>query len=176
LAKGPKWIGLKGKYDKPPVDQGYREKQDQYLAEPLEDGLSPSQLDDYGVARLYNAAKLAKAAAEQVQKYWELRKDALARLMADRFEEDGKTSTSFVNGGSMRITPDVYPTVADPEKLMAWIKANGLESLLTLNFQTMASMVKQRLTKGESLPDGVDVFLKDKLTLSGFAAEGENTE
>lgn len=168
MAKGPKWIGLKGKYDKPPVDQSYREKQDEYLATPLEDGLSPSQLDDFGVAKLYNEAKLAKAAAESVARSYELKKDALARLMADRFEEDDKTSTSFTNGGSMRITPDVFPTVSDPDKLRAWIKANGMESVLTLNFQTMTAMVKERLTGGKSLPDGVDVYLKDKLTLTGF--------
>jgi len=176
VGKGPKWIGLKGKYDKLPIDQGYREKQDEYLNTLLEEGLTPAQLDDFGVAKLYNAAKLAKAAAETVVKFYELRKDALARLMADRFEEDGKTSTSFTNGGSMRITPDVYPTVSDPNKLLVWIKANNLESVLTLNYQTLASMVKQRLTEGKSLPDGVDVFLKDKLTLTGFPKGSDEAE
>jgi len=168
MAKGPKWIGLKGKYDKPPIDQSYKEKQDEYLNTPLEGGLSPSQLDDFGVASLYYEVKLAKEAAESVARKYELKKDALARLMADRFEEDGKTSTSFVNGGSMRITPDVYPVVKNQQELLAWVKANNMEAVLTLNYQTMASMVKQRLIEGKSLPDGIDVFLKDKLTLTGF--------
>jgi hypothetical protein len=176
LSKGPKWIGLKGKYDKPPVDAGYREKQDLFLDTPLESGLSPRQLDDFGVACLYNEAKLAKAAAESVAKVYELKKDALARLMADRFEEDGKTSTGFVNGGSMRITPDVYPVVKDQGALLAWVKETGQEALLTLNFQTMASIVKQRLLEGKSLPSGVDVFLRDRLTLSGFGKENANDE
>lgn len=173
MSKGPKWIGLRGKYDKPPIEQGYREKQDEFLATPLVDGLAPSQLDDYGVAKLYYAAKLSKEAAESVARMYELQKDALARLMAERFEEDDKTSTSFTNGGSMRITPDVYPVVKNPQELLEWIKANNMESILTLNYQTMQSMVKQRLTEGKSLPSGIDIFLKDKLTLTGFKGETE---
>jgi hypothetical protein len=169
MAKGPKWIGLKGKYDRPPIEQGYREKQDEFLNTPLEDeGLAPSQLDDFGVAKLYFKVKLAKEAAESVARRYEMQKDALARLMAERFEEDDKTSTSFTNGGSMRITPDVYPVVKNPGQLLAWVKANGMESVLTLNYQTMQSMVKQRLLEGKPIPDGVDVFLKDKLTITGF--------
>lgn len=172
MAKGPKWIGLRGKYDKPPIEQGYREKQDEFLSTPIAEGedagLAPNQLDDYGVAKLYYAAKLAKEAAESVARRYELQKDALARLMAERFEEDDKTSTSFTNGGSMRITPDVYPVVKNPQELLEWIKANNMESILTLNYQTMQSLVKERLTNGKSIPNGVDIFLKDKLTITGF--------
>lgn len=181
MSKGPKWIGLKGKYEKPPMDMGYREKQDLFLNTPLPEdhehaGLTPAQLDDYGVAALYNAAKLAKEAAESVARKFELQKDALARLLADRFEEDNKYSTTFTNGGGVRITPDVYPVVKDPQSLLAWIKANNMEEMLTLNYQTMQSMVKQRLQDGKSLPEGVEVFLKDKLTLTGFKGETDQND
>lgn len=179
MGKGPKWIGLKGKYDKPPVDAGYREKQDLYLDTPMVEGdeaSTPRLLDDLGVAELYNTAKLGKAAAESVAKAYELKKDALARLMADRFEEDGKYSTSFTNGGSMRITPDVYVSVKDNEGMLKWVRDNGMEAMLSLNFQTMQSMVKERLTKGLPIPEWADIYLKDKLTLSGFGKSDGETE
>jgi hypothetical protein len=111
--------------------------------------------------------RLDKITAES--KALDLEKEAYTKLFAERFEEAGEANKTFADGVSIGITPDPYPFVKDQEALTTWVKAKGLESMLTLNWQTLASLVKERLEGkvNEGLPDGVDVFMKDKLVCRG---------
>lgn len=168
-----KWDFLRGKFPKVPLEATYQMKIDAVLDSAVDaenlPGIRVRDLSDQELKDRYIKVRdqLDKITAEQ--KALDLEKEAYTKLFAERFEEAGEASKTFADGVSIGITPDPYPYVKDQELLTAWIKAKGLESILTLNYQTMASMVKERLEGkvNEGLPDGVDVFMKDKLTCRG---------
>lgn len=103
---------------------------------------------------------------------FEIQKEALAYLFAGRFEEADVTSIRFKNGVLLSQSVEPYPSVVDKEALMGWLKSTGQEELLTLNWQTLATITKQMLLEGKQLPPGVEVYMKQKLNTRGVEAAG----
>lgn len=130
-------------------------------------GLPLEGWDEIDLANALDAARDEKARLEDLSAFQEMLVYGITRMLVDRFEEENKTSTSFNDGSSLGISVDVYPFVKDKDALRAWIVAEQMADMLQLNFQTMTSMVKERLENGKDLPPGVDVFLKDKLSRRG---------
>lgn len=177
-----KWSKLKDIYPKMPVDAGYQEKVDAILnSEAPADVLTPGDkkglavrdLSDFQVEALYNRARDKKESLEALVSIKTLEIEALVRLLVDRFEASGETSKTFEDGCSLRLADEPFPTVTDSGKLRAWIIKKNMEDMLTLNFQTMKSMVKACLADGHPLPDGVDVFMKTSLTRTGYKPQGQ---
>lgn len=174
-----KWDYLKGKYPKLPVDGDYRAKLDTILdapapAEVVSPGeedleLTIRQLSDFQINKIYVGVRDQIDAHNVQLKQLNLEEEALTRLMVERFEEAGVHKVDFDNGTQIGISVEPYPYVSDQKAFMGWIKEKGLESMLTLNYQTMASLVKERLEGKvkEPLPAGVEVFMKDKLSCRG---------
>ncbi len=103
----------------------------------------------------------------------EVQKAALTYLFTNRFEDDDVTSMKFANGVTLGESVEPLPNVKDRTVLTEWIYNTNQEELLTLNYQTLASLVKQLLLEGKPLPPGVEVYMKQKLTARGLKTKGE---
>lgn len=179
-----KWDKLKGKYPKLAPDSSYAEKLDAVLDSPAPQeylgahddglGLTVRCLSDFQLARMYEDVRIRVDQLEADLKAAKLEQEALTREFTGRFEDAGEVSKEFEGGMSLGAGVEPYPVVADQQKMLKWVRDNGLESMLTFNYQTMASYVKQCIEGGKPLPDGVDVFLKDKLTCRGRRKEVDN--
>ena len=93
--------------------------------------------------------------------------EALSQIFVDRFEEEGITSMKFKSGNQLILMDTPYPFVENDEMFLAWIKKHKLTSMLRMNYQTMAAMVKTILLEGKVLPDGINVFMKTTITRRG---------
>lgn len=174
-----KWDSFRGKYPKVPLDADYYAKLAAVLDAPApKEALGPAEADlalsvrclsDFQVNKMYVAARDRKDKLVDELKSTELEIEALTRMFVERFEDAGESSKTFEDGVSISVTVEPYPFVADQGKLLSWVRQEGLEALLTLNYSTMASLVKERLEGkvNKPLPDGVDVYMKDKLTCRG---------
>lgn len=171
-----KWSYLRDKYPKIPVEAEYQQKIDAVLDDKSDEnptfqryGLSLRELpdEDFKNEYLKRRDELDDLAARQ--KVLNLEVEAMTRLMVSRFEDEGTTSVTYDDGVSLGHSVEPYPFVEDPVALLAWIKRKGMEAMLTLNYQTMASLVKERLEGkvNEPLPDGINVYMKDKLSCRG---------
>jgi hypothetical protein len=171
-----KWSYLRDKYPKMPVDANYQQKIDAVLDDDSEEnqvvkayGLPLRKLSDEDFKNEYlkRRDELDDLAARQ--KVLNLEIEAMTRLTVERFENDGTSSVTYDDGVSLGHSVEPYPFVDDQAALLAWVKRNGMEAMLTLNYQTMASLVKERLEGkvNEPLPDGVNVYMKDKLSCRG---------
>lgn len=183
-----KWDILRGKYPKLPLEGGYLDKVNAILDSPApKDVLGPAEedlelsirmLSDFQLNKLYvkcrNRADELNVELTQLN----LEEEAYTRAFIDRFEEAGTTKVDFENGTQIGVSVEPYPFVKDQAAMLAWIKKNGMEAMLTLNWQTMASMVKDRLSGKvkEPLPDGVEVFMKDKLSCRGRNKGSNSTQ
>lgn len=172
---GGKWQFLKDKFKRMPLEATQQQLIDAVLDAPAPDSvLSPADkalggmtvrcLSDFQLQKLYLAARdrsdilTAEASALVVEI------EAYTRAFIDRFEEAGEFNKTFADGVQIGISVEPYPSVKDKPVLYQWIKDTDQSELLTLNYQTMVSIVKSKLEAGQPLPPGVDVFLKDKLT------------
>lgn len=175
-----KWDFLRGTYSKMPLESSYVERLDAVLNAPAyaEGGLKVRELSDRELKDFYlhHRDELDKL-NEQAKRYG-LVVEACTRLFVERFEEQGESNVKFDDGVSLGHSVEPYPFVKDQSALLAWVKAHGLEAMLTLNYQTMASLVKERLEGkvNEPLPDGVDVYMKDKLSCRGRKNERPNNK
>lgn len=131
-------------------------------------------LDNTQLCELYVQVRKQLDQLEAQVSVLEIQKAALTYIFTNRFEEDDVTSMKFANGTTLGESVEPLPNVKDRTALVNWIKTTGQEELLTLNYQTLASMVKQLLLEGKPIPPGVEVFMKQKLTARGLKQKGES--
>lgn len=163
-----KWEWLQGKFPKLAPEQGWQERIDTILNSPAFPGLKGMvrDLPNPQIVDRYNLARKHKEELEAQVSALNLEIEAYTFLLGERYEDEGVTSKKFADGSTITITVEPYPQVKPEgkEDFLNWIKSEGMESMLTLPYQTMASMVKARLEGGQMLPPGVDVFLRSKLS------------
>lgn len=168
-------------YPKAPIEAKAFEKIQVVLDAPafssLEDPLNQFRLRDLDSTQLcerYVGVRKQIDDIEETLSVLEVQKAALTYLFTNRFEEDDVTSMKFANGVTLGESIEPLPNVKDRTALIEWIKSTGQEELLTLNYQTLASITKQALLEGKPIPPGVEVFMKQKLTARGLKSQGEN--
>jgi len=127
------------------------------------------ELTDEQLKDVYLAARDKQDALAEESKAVGLEVEAYTRLLAERMEDRGEAAKTFLDGVTLSVTIEPYPIVKDSEALLKWVKAQDMEAMLTLNYNTMASLIKERLEGkvNEPLPDGIDVFLKTKFSCRG---------
>lgn len=133
-----------------------------------------SNLLDHGqsvtVANLglkYAEARMEKSRLEQLIKAQNLIIEACQQELVDMMESQDFTTVKIGVGMSISIKDDVYATVKDKPAFMTWIGENEMEDLLSVNYQTMSAMVKNRLIEGEPLPAGIDTYFKQSIMIRG---------
>jgi predicted acyl esterase len=112
----------------------------------------------------YNQKRLEKDALNEQLSDVNLELEALTQILVDKLEETGLTQVRLTDGSTLSLKDEPYTKVTDRETFVAWIKSQGLDALLSVNYMSANSLVKERLMAGEPAPDGVDVFLKTSLT------------
>ena len=172
-----KWSKLKGSYPKAPIDGTILDKIAAVLDAPapaevtsmleIAKGFRIRDLSDFQIVQLYNSKRQYKDNLEAQIKVLNLEIDAFTSLLVERFDEAGVEKATFDDGTTISINTEPYPYVTSQPALLKWVRDNELEEMLSLNYQTMASLVKDCITNGKKLPDGVDVYLRDKLSRRG---------
>jgi len=122
----------------------------------------------------YREARQAKEDHEAAGKPLSMRTLALEALLADTFTAEGRMEPAYLDNGDRVEANDALEFKAvDKDALLAWVHANKLERLLSLNPQTMAGIARQRLENNEALPDGVEAsaYTQIKLVLRKAARE-----
>jgi len=115
--------------------------------------------------------KRRKAEVEKRLSEFNLKIAAVELLMLKSLEDEDLTKVSLEGGGTIFKKSTAYPVVKDKKALFDWIKKNKLVALLSVNHQTLKSVVNDRLREGEDLPGGVDAFLKDSIGHRGGMGE-----
>jgi hypothetical protein len=176
MSKKPgKYAAFKSLYPKVPFEATAFEKMREVLdAIDGESEMRVRDLTNTELKDLYVEARRAKDALDVQVSLLETQIAAYTYLFVQRMEEDDVTALPFTDGVQLGSSVEPYPNVKDREALYKWIKDSGQEELLTLNYQTLASITKQRLLEGEPIPPGVEVFMKDKLTARGLNNKGES--
>lgn len=181
-SKPGKWAAFKTLYPKAPIEAGTFEQMQIVLNAPAfptdpHNKMRVRDLNNSQVKDLYVQVRKALDEVNARVSVLETQKAALTYLFINRMEEDDVTRYPFTDGVSLGASFEPIPNVKDKTKLKEWVKETGQEDILTVNYQTLASIVKQMLLEGQPIPEFIEVFMKSKLTASGLkTTKGETTE
>lgn len=157
----------------PASDQTYQDKVDEAKA-------SFYDLSATGLAKDYASWREQKERIEDELREINLFLEAATQLLVASQEEgaDGwgqygasDNALRLASGDKIEIRREPYGQVKDKEAFRQWCVDNGYERQMQLWPTTMNAIVKERLVNGDDLPDGTEVFAKDKIVFTAFKPE-----
>lgn len=90
----------------------------------------------------------------------------------------GMTSIKFDDGLMVVRKKNKWPSVAKEfwPKFKLWLQRNKYWGLATIHHRTLQGLLKDRLERGQSVPDYVKIFEEDSLSISGKGAVDQKPE
>lgn len=154
---GKKWTAFKTKLPRlvPAVD--WQTKVDQAK-------VSFKKADHRALARRLRQVKAEKDELESQIKAINVVEEALSQLLLDWMEQNGTDKISLADG-TLYVRDEPYVRIADREALIQWLKKNKHEDLLSVHWQTLNALVKERMIAGQVNPAGCEVFMKTTVSL-----------
>lgn len=170
-----KYSSFKGKLTQFTQEQEYQDRVNEMKAEIIQSleatlGRNPT-LTDFG-NRLVRA-RLEKVRLEALVKAENLVIAAMDQTLVDQLEDQSYSNLKFENGVTLSIKDDVYSKVSNKPVFHTWISESGNEDLLSVNYQTMNSLVKNSLLEGKEIPPGIDVYFKQSIAVRGMKGLNE---
>jgi hypothetical protein len=126
----------------------------------------PPDLGPTDLAMLYRQISEEKDATNAQLAEIQVRLSAVEQRMWSSFDEAGIDNVGFADG--YRVAVEQKPSVKteDRDKVLAWLKANGFERLLSVHAQTLSTLTLERLLEELPPPDGVSVTLYPRTSLT----------
>lgn len=160
MAKQGTWQHLRGKFplweEEPSSQKRVDQAKEKYRA-----------LDQCEMARALTVALGAKDKLERELSEANTEAKALSQLLVAIFEATGVSSFKMTSGETCFQRMEPYSAFEDRKKLFAWIKKEKMQKLLTVQWQMMNSLTKERLKAGQPPPPGVKVFFKIDARMTG---------
>lgn len=160
-----KYASLKKKLPAFAEESAYQEKIDAAKREILGATENPEDANSSALAARLERIKARKDDLEAQLYDVNVEAEALSQLIVAAMESDGVEKFTLQSGATVYVNYAPYPCVEDREKLFAWIKAQKMQKLLSVQYQTLRGMVNDMLVAGKPVMPGVNVFLKTSARL-----------
>lgn len=161
ISKKPrKWSAFKGVL---PTYQNVEDPERIELIQAVKDSIAGDKSVE--IAKQYAFLKVEKDRLEDELKAINLQLEARNAVLVERLENDGTQSFKLETGENFYLSDEPYAQVRDKVRLNDWFSENGMDELRTVNWQTLSAIVKERLERGDQLPEGCEVFLKTKVVM-----------
>lgn len=115
------------------------------------------------LAARYDEQREVKDKIEDELSAVNLELEAYSQLIVDQFEAEGVSNVRLDTGPMIGVQMEPYAQVENRDTCREWAISNGLERSLMLPWQTLNSISKEKLLKGEPPPDGVKIYAKAKI-------------
>jgi phage host-nuclease inhibitor protein Gam len=122
-------------------------------------------LDAPELARIYSLERRRKKDFEEQIADLNVGLEALNQLILDRMEAGGLKKFSLASGECCFQQTEPYSSIQDRQALMAWIKKQRMQNLLTLQWQTLNAMNKERLLAGKPEIPGTKAWNKTSIRM-----------
>jgi len=161
-----KYDKLKGKLPAFEQEPSFQQKVEEYKSKCL-------QLETSELVKMFSSVRQTKKNLEEVISKANIELEALSQLLVENFEASGLTKITLESGLSCFQQTEPYSSVIDQASLLLAVKKEKLQNLLTLSWQTMNALNKERLVAGQPPLPGTAVFLKTSIRLRGGAEQSE---
>lgn len=117
-------------------------------------------LSDVDVAATYSQRRNERDAAKKEASRIGVAVEAYERILIKRLEDKGLASIGLADGETFRLDDKPVATVVDPDAFIAWVKANGMENLLTMHANTRKAVATQRFEAGLTETPGLELKVR----------------
>lgn len=117
-------------------------------------------------ARAYRMVRLIKEELKERLSNANLLEDAYAQMMVQQFEVEDVDLLKLGTGDKVNVQFEPYPKTIDPEAVRQWCIDQGYLSQMSLPWQTLHSMVKERLLEGLTMPPGIELTSRPKVVFT----------
>jgi phage host-nuclease inhibitor protein Gam len=147
-----KWTEVAKRYGPAPVEPGiWREGVNR-----LKDDAKTLGIEDVKLA--YRNARDEKDAAEELVSKANAKCAAFEELLAeDAKATERDTPYYFDDGAQIQVSDQLSIKCADNDAVLAWVKKNELQRLLSINPARLASLTKEAIENGTEIPEGVAI-------------------
>lgn len=114
-------------------------------------------------ARVYRDVRRLKDSFNAQEKMTNILVCAYEQLLWDQYEADGVKGLSLEDGGNVRVEEQPHGKVVDKDANRKWAIENGLESMLSIPWQTANALAKEALLRREDPPDGMEIEARPKV-------------
>jgi len=164
-----KWSNLKSELTKFEPEPTYQEKVTTKKVEIKSAILAcDEKIGPNSIGQVLINARMEKTRLETLVKEQNLVIAAMEQELIDYLEGGDLLLVRLNNGVTLSINDDIYCQVSDKEAFHQWIRKNHLEDLFSVHYQTMASMVKERLNSDEDAPPGITPYFKQSIRVRGI--------
>lgn len=108
-----------------------------------------------GIAEVYSNLRLTKNEIEDQLRPINKDLQVVEALLAEKFAEEDVKSLKFENGHSVGVRFAQGFKIQDKDAFVTWLKANGLESELTVSSARCTSIAKNVFEETQQVPDGL---------------------
>jgi hypothetical protein len=126
-----------------------------------------SKLEATALVEMFSLARQKKKSFEAEVSEVNIELEALSQLLVENFEASGLAKLQLATGETCYTQTEPYSSVQDQAALLAEIKKQKMQSMLTLAWGTMNALNKERLVAGKPPLPGTQVFLKTSVRLRG---------
>lgn len=161
-----KYSKLKGKLEPFKVDEGWQQRIDAVKGTLV--GLGAPDL-----ARRFKILKDEKKSHEAEVEVINTELEALSQLLVEEMEADLLQKIQLTTGETAYIQDEPYSAVEDRDKVVAYFLKHA-KAALTVVWQTLNAMNKERLIQGQAPLPGTKVFMKSSARLRGGSKSEES--
>jgi hypothetical protein len=161
-----KYEHLRGKLPAFQQEPSYQAKVDEAKS-------SYAALDVTELARELSINKKAKRDYESLISEHNLQIEALSQLLVEALPAMNLKAVELDTGEKCSLQDDPYCNIEDRGKLFAWLRRKKMQSIFTVNWQTMNALVRGMLIDGKPQPPGVKMYLKTYAKITGGSQNGD---
>ena len=158
--KKKKWEAFKGAF---PTYQDTENPERIQIIQTIKEENSSKSKEELG--REFSNLKFEKEKLEDELKAINLQLEARNSLLFEMFEASRISSLKLNTGETLYIKDEPYAQLVDKTRVNDWFIENEMDELRSVNWQTLNAVVKERLEKGETLPEGVEVYMKSQIVM-----------
>jgi len=167
-----KWKALRGKYPvyKTEDEVAYQGEIDQRKQQILGRASNPHEANPARLGRLYVEARKDKAEISKREREVNITLNALTQLLFECLEGQELEKVALASGVSISLKDEPIPYQSDRLAVVDWALASNQKANLSVQYQTLASIVRGCLENGQDIPPGVAVYMKQGLHVTGIGA------
>lgn len=154
-----KYAALRGKLPAFEEETSYQQRVDAFKQEFL-GTYSGVDANTAFLAKEFSARKAMKDGHEETISALNVELEALSQLLVEALEDQNIQKVELASGAICFLQDTPYPVVKDREAVLAWIKQQKMQSLLSIHFQTLKALTNERLVAGKPPIPGTEVYLR----------------
>lgn len=163
-----KWTEVAKRYRPVTPEPGIWRELVNKLKDAAKAAMNVEAADPVALKNAYRKARAEKEAAEERLSAVNARVTAYEELLAENAKATERDIPyHFSDGARIEVSDQLSVKCEDNDRVLAWIRKNGLERLLSVNPARLASMTKEAIENGTEIPDGVAILSYQQVKFVG---------